>query len=513
MASQAIDAGPGFPQWTEIGQDSGLDPLGMQRPIEVLFQSLLPGISTITLRLRYYSFFTWALEAYAKTNGQADPRAFNVFHRRAETLLALVCARSGSELGVTGIDWANRQLAQIEGGPGSNQVIDFEEAADPDTAPEGRYLRNKGGAFGAIYSTQMAEMGLVELADEEIGLPFCTSAALPLAQGFEEAIGDRASEFLRVLDSGKASIAELDDLSVFLPSKIEAGSTEQAGLAGALLGRLGPQSSGNAARRETLRLLLSRAGAAGKRPRTADLKWEFFELAAQPGEGLSSEVCEAWALYQACDLWRLAYECLLTASLVAVRGGPGARLSVQEAVASLQDQAGMRGNESFRDFLADAGVDRAPRELAEAMLAAEKRGEIDEMVKSSVLLTALLYRRSKEFSPEVLEWLDVDDYFQSLVSEARYYDALLDRPASEAIGQIARERVIKRHLWVASRKLRNKAYTFLLEPDEGVLRYREGFRVSPSSPRIDQALQFLADCRLLDDGGITLLGTEELARP
>lgn len=53
------DLGPGFPEWTELGQDGGLDPLGMQRPIEAIYQSLLPGISTITLRFRYYSFFVW----------------------------------------------------------------------------------------------------------------------------------------------------------------------------------------------------------------------------------------------------------------------------------------------------------------------------------------------------------------------------------------------------------------------------------------------------------------------
>lgn len=28
------DFEPGFPEWTELGQDGGLDPLGMHRPIE-----------------------------------------------------------------------------------------------------------------------------------------------------------------------------------------------------------------------------------------------------------------------------------------------------------------------------------------------------------------------------------------------------------------------------------------------------------------------------------------------
>jgi hypothetical protein len=510
LASQLNELGPGFPSWTEIGQDSGLDPLGMQRPIEVLFQSLLPGISTITLRLRYYSFFAWILESYAQTKGSTDPHVFRLFHRRAEALLALICARSRAELGVTGIDWAGEQLAEIQNGSGSSQIICFEQAADPDAPLEARYLRNKGGAFGAIYSTQMAEMGLVHLSDEEVGIPYCTSAALPLARAFKEATGDAASQFLHVLKTGKVSLAELDELSAVQPSKVEAGSTEQARLADALLGRLGTPSPGDIARRETVRLVLAQAAGLGKRPRTEDLKWAFFDLADTPGEKLSSEVCEAWALYQACDLWRLSYECLLAAALVAVRGGPGGRLSLHATIAGVGSQASVPKGMLFKEFLADAATDLPIKSIAEDMLGAQKRGDIEDMVSSSVLLIAQLYRRFRTFSPRALEWLNVGDYFQSAVSEARYYERLLERPASAAIDEIIMERVVKRHLWVASRKLRNKAYTFLVEPDEGTLRYRQGFRVTPSSPRLDQAIQFLVDSRLLANEGLTNLGEEEL---
>src|SRR3546814_18982960 len=38
-----VELGQGFPEWTELGQDSGLDPLGMQRPNEVIYQSLVTG--------------------------------------------------------------------------------------------------------------------------------------------------------------------------------------------------------------------------------------------------------------------------------------------------------------------------------------------------------------------------------------------------------------------------------------------------------------------------------------
>src|SRR5580698_2816395 len=109
------DLSQGFPEWTELGQDSGLDPLGMQRPIEVIYQSLLPGISTITLRFRYYTFFPWILKHYEDCIRHTDPAVFRVFQRRSETLFALVCCRGDQELGIAGSDWAHRQLRELSG--------------------------------------------------------------------------------------------------------------------------------------------------------------------------------------------------------------------------------------------------------------------------------------------------------------------------------------------------------------------------------------------------------------
>lgn len=503
--------GPGFPEWTEIGQDSGLDPLGMQRPIEVLFQSLLPGISTITLRLRYYSFLAWVLEKYEKANRSSDPGEFSVFHRRAEVLLALVCARSRDERGITGIDWAAKQVDALGANGGANTGIDFEEGANPESPREARYLRNKGGAFGAIYATQMAAMGLVELEDDKVRIPFCREAALPLAAAFENAIGSKATEFLEILENHDVTASELDALAIIKPSNIEPGSTEQELLVDALFGRLGSATPSGEARRETLKLVLAQARETGGKPSTEELKWAFLDLADEPGEGLSSEICETWALYQACDLQRLCYECLLSASLVTVRAGTGGRMSIDDAASRVGSMARLPSGKTFGELLADDGDKGSTRETAEAMLSALKTGDIEGMVISAAVLLAKLYRRSGFFSDQALEWLRVDDYFQSLVSETRYYQSLLDLPANAALAELTRERVIKRHLWVASRKLRAKAYTFLLEPDEGMLRYRKDFRISPSSPRLDQAIQFLEDGKLLSEGGITLIGERELA--
>ena len=107
--------------------------------------------------------------------------------------------------------------------------------------------------------------------------------------------------------------------------------------------------------------------------------------------------------------------------------------------------------------------------------------------------------------------MQLSDHFQSLRTEVRFLQARAQENARTVLDALVRERVLKRHLWVASRKFRNqKAYTFLIEPEEGLLRYRGRFRVSPSSPRLDQAMRFLRDVKLIDDEGLTQTGRAEL---
>lgn len=79
-----------LPQWTTKIDKRGLDPLGMQNAGVVLYQALLPGISNITLRMRYYGFFCWLSDAYARRGVATDFEIWRQWVRRAEALLALV---------------------------------------------------------------------------------------------------------------------------------------------------------------------------------------------------------------------------------------------------------------------------------------------------------------------------------------------------------------------------------------------------------------------------------------
>ena len=509
------DLGSGFPEWTELGQDGGLDPLGMQRPIEVIYQSLLPGISTITLRFRYYAFFVWMLEVYARETGNTDPAAFRQFQRRCEALFALVAARGSTELGVAGIDWAHRQLSSVPDNSAAN--IDFSVGADPEADLAQRYLRNKGGAFGGIYATQMYEMGLITLGDDQNPISVCTDRALPLANAFAEEIGDLAVLFLGRVEAGTVSLPDLDRLAPMKPSSVIAGNKEHSLLVEVLLGRVSSASVSDQLRRSTARMLLQLIAVANHVPHAEAVKWEWFGAGKQEAryDSDTDDVRDMWALYQACDLMRLAYENTLDLALDILQGAEMRRMTLEALVAELLDLAdvpkGMTWVEYSTGLVEKAEPAASARLADDTMMEARASGDRSERMQAVLVLIAALAKKAAAFGELLVNALDAPDHFHSLRTEVRFLEARAHDDAQSVVDAMIRERVLKRHLWVASRKFRNqKAYTFLIEPEEGLLRYRDRFRVSPSSPRLEQAMKFLRDVKLIDDTGLTALGRAEL---
>lgn len=510
-----MDLGDGFPEWTELGQDSGLDPLGMQRPIEVIYQSIVPGISTITLRYRYYSFFPFILKQYEEHIRHPDPDVFRAFQRRCEALFALICTHGEPELGITGSDWAGRTLNDARTQSSETAIIDFSVGADPGADESLRYLRNKGGAFGAIYATQMSEMGLIHFpgAGDPNPNPICSDLALKLADAFSRELGATADEFFEVVAAGKIALSSLQLFEAMKPSRLRLGGDEHILLTDILLGKSDTHSESDLMRRRTLQMLLDVTATSHAIPRAEQVKWHWFENVPNLQGGNAREVPHLWFLYQACDLMRLAYEVILSAALTLLETAPRRRMTLSDLTEELTGFAKIANDEAWEDFsfgLADGAT--AVREHAQAMLSMMEEGETAEQVRLAVSLIAALYDRSSAATNLIEEALSGADYFQSLRTEVQFLDRARAVSASRVIADLIRERILKRHMWVASRKFRNqKAYTFHLEPEEGQLRYRSHFRVSPSSPRLDQALRFLRDISLIDDNGITERGRAEMA--
>ncbi len=510
------ELGDGFPEWTELGQDSGLDPLGMQRPIEAIYQSIVPGISTITLRYRYYSFFSFILKHYEERIRDSDPIRFRKFHRRCEALYALICTIDEPELGITGSDWATRTLNRAQTQSDENATMDFGVGADPDAEESLRYLRNKAGAFAAIYATQMSEMGLIHFARPGAlnPNPICSTIALELADAFSKALGTTAEAFFEIVREGKVTLQSLRLFEAMKPRNLKHGSDEHRLLANILLGRSQNPSESDVRRRGTLRMLLNVISLSKTRLSTEHIKWHWFENVSELHGGDAKNVSHLWFLFQTCDLVRLAYEVILSAALTLIKAAPGQRLSLIELTNELTGFVQTGDDRSWEDFaLAFDEQSSSIRELADAMLRAHHQGDVEDQVQLAITLMATLFVRSSEAETLVKEVLNGPEHFQSLRTEMVFLDRVRISSSNQVISDLIRERILKRHLWVATRKFRNqKAYTFHMEPEEGQLRYRSRFQVSPSSPRIDQASRFLEDIGLLDKNGITSLGQAEMAQ-
>ncbi|MFA7587060.1 MAG: hypothetical protein WCY11_12860 [Novosphingobium sp.] len=362
----------------------------------------------------------------------------------------------------------------------------------------------------------MQEMGLIKLDDPDLPVPFCKGPGLTLADSFQNSVGDLTELFLDAVDQGEASVETLDRLAPLKPSKIEPGSQEQQALSAILMGRQANARPSDKTRNETLRMLLHVGQHFGRPPRSEETKWIWF--GARNGDDLTdhrSDLQAVWALYQTSDLLRLAYETMLMAGLNLLRNAPQQRASLGAMVENLVELANPLENHSLEDWFSvltdEIEAENLAKASATSMQEGLAEGDDQKAVQSAWNLIAALMIKGAAFDDGILTWLGSAGHFQSLVTEKRFIEARSELPAATAIAQILADRILRRHLWVASRKFRNqKAYTYLFEPDDGALRYRGQFRVAPSSPRLDQAVQFLRDVGFLDLEGVTEVGRPEL---
>lgn len=85
------------PFWAEnSGFMTGRDPLGVQNSSITTYGRLLPGMTNLTLRLRYYGLYLWLLSVYHKNNKElteSNLQGHYSFIRRAELIVRLLCEK------------------------------------------------------------------------------------------------------------------------------------------------------------------------------------------------------------------------------------------------------------------------------------------------------------------------------------------------------------------------------------------------------------------------------------
>ena len=526
----------------------GLDHLGVQVVSVNLYTLLLPGITNVTDRARYYSFHPWVLHRYAQSGGSQRGRTdwLNWF-RRLEfgfcmASVAYEVASGGTfdaaATAVVGADTARALLRGVR----KNVVIDVRSAAELDASgkvpKKNAYFQNSEGGLGQYYKGSLRDLGLIATSPEYRYPDFqlTTFAGVPVAESLS---GDAAFlELLDLADAGKARFSELASLgSRVSPSAIKPRSTEEG-----LLRKLfvandddlcrAQDSSSRVSRRALIRLVLSYAHESEFVEKAFDYEFRWACLAGALLDGRPwavpqslRSVVSAWGAYQRNDLLNHALESLFWVVLRRLDERPLTPQQLSNYVADLAcaeipafsnqvstpsiDGSVANWTESCRrpqrKNNANPWDDTSTRRWAENLVAALE--DEDDAVVAAWAVRVLgrlasdhgsFEKHPFEHVPHAVEMASSHEiHLQSWLQRVKAYAS---ESAHAFIGELVLEWVVFRHLRIATRKLASQQVsTFKLRPEQGLLVLAAQDIPGPTftNPRIRQAHRILADLHLL----------------
>lgn len=155
-----------YPFWgASVNLITGLDPLGLQTTSEATYAAMLPGISNLTNRLRYYGFYCWLLSFYFSKEKKGNSEEQYKFIRRAELMIAILMHSERAEVQqITGSRFAGGMIDTTE-----NSFYDLAYGADKDGTSKAVYWKYPSGAFGQYYYGAMQVLSLVIAAINDDG--------------------------------------------------------------------------------------------------------------------------------------------------------------------------------------------------------------------------------------------------------------------------------------------------------------------------------------------------------
>lgn len=237
-----------LPFWTKyrVVEGEGRDPLGLARVSNSITDALLPGITTLTNRARYYSFFTWAVREALRESGGVSPRFVESFTRRDDAfLLACIAHHEPEDLptGVVGSHQGNRFWRS--GGRG-NIELDFR------TLPA-----SKLGGLDQYYRGAMRSLGLLTV-DESTGLDAPTEdLGIKLADEFASSIASSTYIRKQLVHEDELSRRAIKDLgATCCVCRLGTAPREQLLLRSIFFQLVGPRAGKSSLQRATLVLLL-----------------------------------------------------------------------------------------------------------------------------------------------------------------------------------------------------------------------------------------------------------------
>lgn len=515
--------------WVEPAKPiRGLDHLGVQAPCIALYAQLLPGITNVTDRARYYSFHPWLIRSFEQRYRDHSGEEFRRVLRRAECLFALIAIRHSRVIG-DGDD--GRHGAGMVGRfnllriPEDEKTIELAEYADLE-GPK-RYFKNRLGGLGQYYFGPLRDLRVLDYTSErDGGLPGYdkmrgSSLADALGAGVPE------DDFFQLLEKSKISWADCDALADFCPCSLRKRKAERTLLLDLFLVRSESyRSLESENRRTSLALALDLIGRNTKLD-GYNLENVFRASAytrALPNGGTWNvhpsllKVQRGWAIYERNELLSLALQALFASVLAAIERDRSGRL--ENAAAAGDICAGLLPSSTpFRkhrvaDVVAElqsslpalSAWQNDSHEIQRGWKILELGTEdaaLTPLVQESVYLLLSLLARGLDENPYAEFEFDPDYFDPREIHLLSFKHALQstwsDMTIEEWVRWLAVHWGVQRHLNVALRKLRGERRdTFRIRPLEQELRVIEVPPPAATVPRLGKAFQILRDLDLTD---------------
>ncbi len=505
---------------------TGQDMLGMQIASIATYATLLPGLTNLTQRIRYYGFYMWLLEQYARTRHKVSVSEFHRFVRRGELILAFVMAHNYvDERAVVGSNYAKKRLQQ-------NNTGSIDIAAGADIENDNIYWKYSSGAFGQYYQGALSAMGLIAPSKNEKSILVCTPHyGRKLAGLFEDTVDESIREkYLGVINSGTLSREELTSFSkAFSLTAIKPQTPEWDFYIEMLFGKDFPTTETQAGhttfRVETLLLYMQYLADSDTFESVSSFPHSFLYRLwdKAPFDGYTASM--GWHYYALNENAHFALETLLWVLLVELEIQGSITLSdmadhftnqINSAFDELYDSTSLDRNfnelsfldfsaglyqqgfhpTSFTDKIEETGSSEAFRSGVYALnvLGLIYQHEKQQLVKLNAYSRQHGMHRDAD-ATELLSWMQKNEN--------------LTLPAF--VRKLVLQHIINRHIEVAMRKMRNRnenTLKFILE--DNILKPVATVQPVWTGPRIKSVHQYLVDLKLVENDELTALGKELL---
>ncbi len=497
-----------FPYWGKpFTTITGLDPLGLQTASEKIYSFLLPGITNLTNRIRYYGFYSWLLYKYIELyDGKITQQSQRRFIRRSELLIALIMMKSNPDASqITGSNKARELINKLtlEGS------ILLSKYAD-DRLSESAYWKYATGAFGQYYSASIRQIGLIrdDMVSNNHHVFMITEegdfiTGKKLAKAFSTNLNKNNEElFINAVEKGEVTLEQCKELyNSFSMTAIPLNSMEVDNYLSILFKSDFPKNHkiSTSYRSETLSSLIEHIGSSKKGSNSEEYLSHAFQKYSKERED-PSDIRYFWYLYRVNEYWQYALGTIFWGCMNVLKKSGGVLLKtdlVNLVIEIISKSVVFQSGKSTQQHIIRPENDTLRKLSGEISNAVNIDDSDEALTLAFELLVSLLGINSDKIECDFEIILKhglahQECFWMDFIRMKKFND--LNKNIESFLEDFISRYILNRHKHVALRKIGNGSRSSIKFSEEsGIYYFKGNFSPSFTNPRIGTALTILQD--------------------